>query len=85
MDGDSKSHLKLLLLEFVSLVKRMAKNKHSRNSKMKVFNSYHLPLVRRVKIKDKEINQNFVIKIFENLKRKVHKANESGLNSLIKI
>ena len=32
-----KSHLRLLLLEFISLVKRMAKNKHSRISKMEVF------------------------------------------------
>ena len=36
-------------------------------------------------VKQKEIDQNVKIKMFENLEEKVHKANESGLNSLIKI
>ena len=37
-----------------------------------------------VQSKQKEIDQNIVIRMFENLKGKVHKANVSGLNSLIK-
>ena len=37
-----------------------------------------------VQTKQKEIDQNIVISMFENLKGKVHKANFSGLNSLIK-
>ena len=39
-------------------------------------------LIRRIKIKQKEINQDIVIKMFEKLKQKVHNANENGLNSL---
>ena len=42
-------------------------------------------LIRRIKIKQKEINHDIVIKMFENLKRKVHLANENGLNSLLKV
>ena len=42
-------------------------------------------LIRRIKIKQKEINQGTVIKMFENLKEKVHMANENGLTSLLKI
>ena len=39
-------------------------------------------LIRRIKIKQKEINKDIVIKMFEKLKQKVHNANENGLNSL---
>ena len=42
-------------------------------------------LIRRIKIKQKEIDQDIVIKMFDNLKGKVHTANETGLNSLLKI
>ena len=47
-------------------------------------------LIRRIKIKQKEIDQDIVIKMFEiaqfeKLKGKVHAANENGLNSLLKI
>ena len=42
-------------------------------------------LFRKIKIKQKEIDQDVVIKMFENLKTKVHKANENGLTSLLKI
>ena len=41
-------------------------------------------LIRRIKIKQ-EIDQDIVIKMFDNLKGKVHTANETGLNSLLKI
>ena len=39
----------------------------------------------RVKIKQKEIDQAILIKMFEKLKTKVHRVNGNGLNSLIKI
>ena len=42
-------------------------------------------LIRRIKLKQKEINQEIVIKIFEKLKQKVHTANQNGLNSLVKM
>ena len=42
-------------------------------------------LIRRIKIKQKEIDQDIVIKMFEKLKGKVHAANENALNSLLKI
>ena len=42
-------------------------------------------LIRRIKIKQKEIDQDVVIKMFENLKEKVHRANQNGLDSLLKI
>ena len=41
-------------------------------------------LIRRIKIKQKEIDQNVVMKMFDKLKGKVHSANINGLNSLIK-
>ena len=37
--------------------------------------------MRRIKIKQKEINQDVVVKMFEKLKQKVHNANKNGLNS----
>ena len=39
---------------------------------------------KKIKIKQKEIDQDIVIKMFENLKPKVHMANENGLTSLLK-
>ena len=42
-------------------------------------------LIRRIKIKQKEVSQDIVIKMFEKLKGKVHATNENGLNSLLKI
>ena len=41
-------------------------------------------LVGRIKMKQKEINQDIVIKMFDNLKRRVHLANQNGLKSLMK-
>ena len=41
-------------------------------------------LIRRIKMKQKEINQDIVIKMFDNLKRRVHLANQNGLKSLMK-
>ena len=42
-------------------------------------------LIRRIKIKQKEIDQDVVIKMFDKLKQKVHNANQNGLSSLLKI
>ena len=42
-------------------------------------------IIRRIKIKQKKIDQDIVIKMFEKLKGKVHAANENALNSLLKI
>ena len=41
-------------------------------------------LIWRIKSKQKEIDQNVVMKMFYRLKGKVHSFNENGLNSLIK-
>ena len=41
-------------------------------------------LIRRIKMKQKEINQDIVIKMFDNLKGRVHVANQNGLQSLMK-
>ena len=41
-------------------------------------------LIRRIKMKQKEINQDIVIKMFDNLKGQVHVANQNGLQSLMK-
>ena len=41
-------------------------------------------LIWRIESKQKEIDQNVVMKMFDRLKGKVHSANGNGLNSLIK-
>ena len=41
-------------------------------------------LIRRIKMKQKEINQDIVIKMCDNLKGLVHMANQNGLQSLLK-
>ena len=41
-------------------------------------------LIRRIKMKQKEINQAIVIKMFDNLKGQVHVASQNGLQSLMK-
>ena len=40
-------------------------------------------MIRRIKQKVKEIDQNMVAKMFDNLKAKIHYANENGLTSLL--
>ena len=42
-------------------------------------------LIRRIKMKQKEIDQDIVIKMFDHLKGRVHMANQNGLQSLQKI
>ena len=37
------------------------------------------PLIPRIKMKQKESNQDIVIKMFDNLKRRVHVTNQNGL------
>ncbi len=39
----------------------------------------------KIKIKQKEIDQDIVIKMFDKLKQKVHDANQNGLSSLVKM
>ena len=39
-------------------------------------------LIRRIKMKQKEINQDIVIKMFDNLKGRVHVANQMGYKAL---
>ena len=41
-------------------------------------------LIQCIKMKQKEINQDIVIKMFDNLKGQVHVANQNGLQSLMK-
>ena len=57
--------------------------------KMKVYNGNWTAqirdhLIRRIKMKQKEINQDIVNKMFDNLKGLVHVANQNGLQSLMK-
>ena len=40
-------------------------------------------MIRRIKSKVKEIDQNMVARMFDNLKAKIHSANENGLSSLL--
>ena len=41
-------------------------------------------LIRHIKAKQKEINRDIVLKMFDNLKGQVHVANQNGLQSLMK-
>ena len=41
-------------------------------------------LIRRIKMKQKEINQDIVIRMFDNLKGRVHMDHQNGLQSLMK-
>ena len=41
-------------------------------------------MIRRIKQKQKEIDHDVVIRMFENLKGRIHIAKENGLSSLIK-
>ena len=42
-------------------------------------------LIRRIKMKQKEIDQDIIIKMFDHLKGRVHAANQNGLQSLSKL
>ena len=41
-------------------------------------------MIRRIKQKQKEIDHDIVIQMFDNLKGRIHVAKENGLSSLIK-
>ena len=80
MDGDQKKSLKIAISEFY----------YWGILKMKVYDGNwsakdREALIRRIKIKQKEIDQDVVIKMFDKLKQKVHNANQNGLSSLLKI
>ena len=81
MDGKRKKSLKIAISEFYKLNSVKGKNVLLNTSKMEV---YQEALIRRIKIKQKEIDQDNVFKMFENLKPKVHMANENGLANLLK-
>ena len=65
-------------MNFTSLIQAKARKVYEGNWSAKDREA----LVRRIKIKQKEIDQDIVKKMFEKLKQKVHNANENGLNSL---
>ena len=68
----AKNQLKQQLLNFTSLIQAKEKIIQIKISRMEV------------KMKQKEINQDIIIKMFEKLKHKVHNANQNGLSSLLK-
>ena len=84
MDGDQKKSLKIAISEFYKLNIDKGKEYTIKN-----FKNGGIPkptaLIRRIKIKQKEIDQDVVIKMFDKLKQKVHNANQNGLSSLLKI
>ena len=74
-----KKHLKWYLPILISFLWIKAKNIHSNNSRTRDL------LIRRIEMKQKEINQDIVIKMFVNLKGQVHVAIQNGLQSLTKL
>ena len=83
MDGDCKKSLKIAIIEFYKL--NLSKGKAYMFKHFKNGDVGRATIYRRIKIKQKEINQDIVIKMFEKLKGKVYMANEKGLTSLLKI
>ena len=75
MIGDGKEPPKTVITEFFKL--HINKNKEYTFKQFKKFGIW-LP-------SQKEIDQNIVIKMFDKFKGKVHTANETGLNGLLKI
>ena len=82
MDGDSKKSLKIAITEFYKL--NSSKGKEYTFKNFKNGGVQKSTIYRWLEKIEKEIDQN-VIKMFENLKAKVHMANENGLTSLLKI
>ena len=68
MDGDQKKSLKIAISEFYKL--NFEKGKEYTILKYFKMEVYQEALIRRIKIKQKEIDQDIVIKIFENFKCK---------------
>ena len=77
MFGNGKKPLKIVFTNFNNLHMNKGKE-HSNNSRTRDL------LIRHIEMKQKEINQDIVIKMFDNLKGRVHVANENGLQSLMK-
>ena len=76
-----KYHLKLLLLNLLSKIQKKKTTKNTRTSKMELLTKLGFEKSNQAKRdQSKHCNK----KVFENLKRKVFKANESGLNSVLK-
>ena len=68
-------------MNFTSLIQAKARKVYEGNWSAK----HREALIRRIKIKQKEIDQDIVIKMFDKLKQKVHDANQNGLSSLVKM
>ena len=83
MDGDSKKSLKTGVIEFYKL--NSSKGKAYTWNHFKNGGVHKATIIRRIKLKQKEIDQDIVINMFEKLKNKVHTANRDGLSSLLKI
>ena len=82
MDGDSKKPLKIVITDFYKLHK--AKGKEYTFKQFKKFGVHKATIYIWLK-KQKEIDQDIVIKMFDHLKGRVHMANQNGLQSLQKI
>ena len=72
MFGNGKKPLKIVFTNFNNLHMNKGKE-HSNNSRTRDL------LTRRIEMKQKEINQDIVIKMFVNLKGQVHVAIQNGL------
>ena len=71
-----KNHLKSYLPTFISFIWIKAMNIHSNNSRTRDH------LIQHIKMKRKEINQDVVIKTFDNLKEWVHGLFKMGCKAL---
>jgi len=71
MDGDDKKPLKIVISDFYKL--------HMNKGKEYTFKNF-----KKFGIKQEEIDQDIVIKMFDHLKGRVHVANQNGLQSLVK-
>ena len=82
MDTDPKIPLKIAVTESFEQNSKKSTIKNTRTSKMELLTKLEFKKSNQAKRdQSKHCNQ----KVFENLKRKVFKANESGLNSMKKI
>ena len=82
MDTDSKISLKIAVIESYK-----HNSKKSNEYAHKNFKNWgvHKARIQNIKIKQNGINQNTVIKKCESFQERIFKANESGINSLLKI
>ena len=75
MEVSKTSDLKNSIIEFYKLHHNKGKNNWSADNRDQ--------MIRRIKSKIKEIDQNMVAGMFDNLKAKIHLANTNGLSSLL--